>query len=73
MKRIRKQLSNEDSIGSSGMGNNISLARHTFYCRIRVTEVKKALKRMKTEKAAGLNAIAMEAWKYLGEFGSLVR
>ena len=64
MKRIRKQLLNEDSIGSSGMGNNISLARHTFYHRIRVTEVKKALKRMKTEKAAGLNAIAMEAWKY---------
>ena len=36
------------------------LAYHTFFHRIRVVELKKALKQMKTEKITGLDDIGLE-------------
>ena len=40
-----------------------------FIRRIRLCEVKEALRRMKTRKAVGPDAIPIEVWKCLGEFG----
>ena len=40
-----------------------------FIHRIRPCEVKEALCRIKTRKAIGPNAIPIEVWKCLGEFG----
>ena len=40
-----------------------------FMRRIRPCEVKEALCRMKTRKAIGPDAILIEVWKCLGEFG----
>ena len=40
-----------------------------FIRRIRPYEVKEALRRMKTRNAVGPDAIPIEVWKCLGEFG----
>ena len=39
-----------------------------FICKIRPCEVKEVLRRMKTRKVIGLDAIPIEVWKCLGEF-----
>ena len=43
----------------------------SFYRRIRVGEVKEALKKMENSKAVGSNGIPIEVWKCLGEKGVL--
>ena len=50
---------------------NISLEdlNHDFMHRIRLCEVKEVLRQMKTRNAVGPDAIPIEVWKYLGEFG----
>ena len=48
-----------------------SVAKHTCFRRIRVVEVRKALKQMKTGNAASLDDISIEAWKCLGEVGEI--
>ena len=40
-----------------------------FLRRIRPCEVKEALRRMKKKKAVGSDAISIEVWKCVGEFG----
>ena len=42
---------------------------HDFMRRIRPCEVKEALRRMKTRKVVGSDAIPIKVWKCHGEFG----
>ena len=48
------ELFNEECIKGLKMRDDTLLRGHTFDCRIREAEVKKALVRMKIEKATGL-------------------
>ena len=57
------KLLNAYSIGALRLREDILLAEQTFYCRIRVEEVNKALARMKTGKATSTDGIPIEAWK----------
>jgi hypothetical protein len=62
------KLFNEDS-GSSSIELDISsndLNRH-FVSRIQESEVKDAFKRMKGDKAMGLDGIPIEVWRSLGD------
>ena len=43
----------------------------SFYRRIRVGEVKEALKKMENGKVVGSDGIPIEVWKCLGEKGVL--
>ena len=47
------------------------VVKHTSFCRIKVIEVRKALKQMKKGKAMGPNDIPIEAWKCLGVVGEI--
>ena len=47
--------------------NNERNINYTFYRRIRVREVKEALRRMTSGKAIGPDGIPIEVWKCLGE------
>ena len=40
---------------------------HNYMRRISESEVKEALKRMKSRKAVGSDGIPIEVWRYLGE------
>ena len=42
---------------------------HNYMHRINVSEVKEALKRMKSRKTVGPDGILIEVWKCLGEVG----
>ena len=56
---------NADHVGNAslGIGRVEDIRDHKYLCRISVTEVKEALKRMKIGKALGPNGIPIEAWK----------
>ena len=62
---------NEDYVGDIRTKDDISLAKHTFFRRILVVEVRIALKQMKTGKATGPDDIPIEAWKFLGKVGEV--
>jgi len=40
---------------------------HNFMCRISESEVKEALKRMKSRKVVGSDEIPIEIWRFLGD------
>ena len=42
---------------------------HNYMRRISDSEVKEALKRMKSRKVVGLDGIPIEIWRCLGEMG----
>ena len=42
---------------------------HNYKRRISESEVKEALKRMKSRKTVGPDGIPIEIWRYLGEVG----
>ena len=65
MEGIFSKLLNEDYIGDTRTRDDALFVEHTFLHRIRVVEVRKALKQMKTGKATGPNDIPIEAWKCL--------
>ena len=64
-------LLNKDYIGDIRTIEDTSLAKHTFFCKTSVVEVRKALKQMKIGKATGPDDILIEAWKCLGEVGEI--
>ena len=59
-------LLHEDYIGDIRTKDDTSVAKHTFFSRIRVVEMRKALKQIKTKKAMGPGDVPIEAWKCLG-------
>ena len=40
-----------------------------LYAQISESEIKEALKRMKSRKVVGMDGIPIEVWRYLGEMG----
>jgi len=42
---------------------------HNYMCRISESEVKEALKKMKSRKVVGSDEISIEVWRCLGEVG----
>ena len=59
------KLLNEDHIRDIRTKEDTSIVKHIFFRRIRVVQVRKALKQMKTGKATGLDDIPIETWKCL--------
>ena len=71
-KHYFEKLLNEEHEGRSigeEVGSNKENQDYRFYCRIRDFEVEFALKKMKLNKALGLDDIPIEAWKCLGKKG----
>lgn len=60
-----KKLLNEDHVGNEGLGiNKVKEIRdHRYLCKIRVSEVKEALRRIKIGNVLGLNGIPIEILK----------
>ena len=54
----------------SNLGNPMEFRNHRFIRRIRMTEAKDALRRMKIGKSMGLDEISIEVWKCLGDVGT---
>ena len=59
------------TLGDIRTREDASLAKNIFFRRIRVVEVRNALKQIKTWKAICPYDIPIEAWKYFGQVGGI--